>query len=212
MLRIARLSGTGILQIFIGTASWIGLVRILATFGSTALAGYTIGLRIIVFALLPSWGMSNAASTMVGQALGAGKPDRAEKAVWLAGFYNMCFLGVVGLLFVLFARPIVSLFTSDPAVAAYAVDCLRIVAAGFLFYAYGMVISASFNGAGDTVSPTLLNLFCFWLFEIPVAYLLGTRLGMGPRGVFIAMALAFSMLALASALVFRRGKWKTRVV
>ena len=210
--RIARLSGTGILQILIGTASWIGLVRILATFGSTALAGYTIGLRIIIFALLPSWGMSNAAATMVGQALGAGKPERAEKSVWLAGFYNMCFLGVVGLLFELFARPIVTLFTSDVAVAAYAVDCLRIVAAGFLFYAYGMVISASFNGAGDTVSPTLLNLFCFWLFEIPVAYLLGIRMGMGPRGAFIGMALAFSMLAFTSALVFRRGRWKTRVV
>jgi Na+-driven multidrug efflux pump len=149
---------------------------------------------------------------MVGQALGARKPERAEKAVWLAGFYNMCFLGVVGLLFELFAGPIVTLFTSDVAVAAYAIDCLRIVAAGFLFYAYGMVISASFNGAGDTVSPTLLNLFCFWLFEIPVAYLLGIRMGMGPRGAFIGMALAFSMLAFTSALVFRRGRWKTRVV
>jgi putative MATE family efflux protein len=209
IMRIARLSGTGILQVFIGTASWIGLVRILATFGSTALAGYTIGLRIIVFALLPSWGMSNAASTMVGQALGARKPDRAERAVWLAGFYNMCFLGVIGLLFVLFAPHIVALFTADARVAAYAVDCLRIVAAGFLFYAYGMVINASFNGAGDTLSPTLLNFFCFWMFEIPLAYLLARRMGMGPRGVFIAMMLAFSMLALTSALVFRRGTWKT---
>ena len=210
--RIARLSGTGILQVFIGTASWIGLVRILATFGSTALAGYTIGLRIIVFALLPSWGMSNAASTMVGQALGAKKPDRAERAVWLAGFYNMCFLGVVGLLFVLFAPSIVSLFTRDVRVAAYAIDCLRIVAAGFLFYAYGMVINASFNGAGDTLSPTLLNFFCFWMFEIPLAYLLARRMGMGPRGVFIAMMLAFSMLAFTSALVFRRGTWKAKRV
>jgi putative MATE family efflux protein len=212
IVRIARLSGTGILQVFIGTASWIGLVRILATFGSAALAGYTIGLRVIVFALLPSWGMSNAAATMVGQALGAGKPDRAERAVWLAGFYNMCFLGVVGLIFVLFAPHIVHLFTSDPSVATYAVDCLRIVAAGFLFYAYGMVISASFNGAGDTMSPTLLNFFCFWMFEIPLAYLLARHFGMGPRGVFIAMMLAFSMLAFTSALVFRRGTWKTRKV
>jgi Na+-driven multidrug efflux pump len=211
-MRIAKLSGTGILQVFIGTASWIGLVRILSTFGSQALAGYTIGLRIIVFALLPSWGMSNAASTMVGQALGAKKPDRAEKAVWLAGFYNMCFLGAVGLLFVLFAPRIVALFTQDAQVAAYAIDCLRIVAAGFLFYAYGMVISASFNGAGDTLSPTLINLFCFWLFEIPLAYLLARHYGMGPRGVFIAMMLAFSMLAFASAVVFRRGTWKTRKV
>jgi Na+-driven multidrug efflux pump len=172
MLRLVRLSATGTLQTLIGTASWIGLIRIISTFGSTALAGYTIGIRILIFALLPSWGLSNAAATMVGQALGAKQPERAERAVWMAGFYNMCFLGIVGLLFVVFARPLVSFFTSDPAVAPYAVDCLRVVALGFVFYAYGMVLTASFNGAGDTTTPTLLNLGVFWLWEIPLAYVL----------------------------------------
>ena len=210
--RIARLSTTATFQVFIGMASWLGLVRILSGFGSDALAGYTIGLRIIVFALLPSFGMSNAAATMVGQALGARKPERAEQAVWLAGLYNVVFLGIVGLLFLVFARQIVALFTTDPEVAAYAVDCLRINACGFLFYAYGMVLSQSFNGAGDTMSPTIINLFCFWLFELPVAYVLARTFDMGPHGVFVAMTLSFSMLALVSAIVFRRGKWKTRQV
>jgi Na+-driven multidrug efflux pump len=196
----------------IGTISWIGLVRIISSFGSDALAGYTIAIRIILFALLPSWGMSNAAATMVGQALGARKPERAERAVWRAGFYNMCFLGIVGLLFVVLAGPIVRLFTSDPAVLPYGSNCLRIVSSGFLFYAYGMVLTQSFNGAGDTWTPTVINLFVFWLWEIPFAYVLAIVLGLGPRGVFIAITLAFSILAVISAAVFRRGRWKTRVV
>jgi Na+-driven multidrug efflux pump len=196
----------------IGTASWVGLVRIISTFGSDALAGYTIGIRVIVFALLPSWGMSNAAATMVGQALGAGKPERAEQAVWRASFYNLCFLGATGLLFVLFAGPIVSLFTRDPSVAAYAVDCLRVVASGFLFYAYGMVITQSFNGAGDTLTPTLLNLAVFWAWEIPLAWLLAKPLGWGPMGVYVAIGVAFSTQAVAAAIIFRRGKWKTQKV
>lgn len=212
MMRLIRLSTSGAFQVFIGMASWLGLIRILATFGSAALAGYTIGIRIIIFALLPSWGLSNAAATMVGQALGAGKPDRAERSVWLAGFYNMCFLGVVGLAFVLFARPIVSLFTSDPAVSVYAIACLRTVALGFLFYAYGMVITQSFNGAGDTWTPTWINLLVFWLWEIPLAYALAIVFGFGPQGVFYSMTIAFSTLAVVSALVFRRGRWKGRMV
>jgi putative MATE family efflux protein len=212
MWRLVRLSASGTLQVFIGTASWIGLTRILATFGSTALAGYTIGLRIIVFALLPSFGLSNAAATMVGQGLGAGKPERAERAVWMAGFYNMCFLGVIGLAFVLFAAPIVSLFTREPAVSRYAVACLRTVALGFLFYAYGMVITQSFNGAGDTWTPTWLNLLVFWLWEIPLAYALSIVFGFGPRGVFWSMTIAFSTLAVVSAIIFRRGKWKLKRV
>src|SRR5688500_2099915 len=154
MWQMIRLSGSGTFQILIGTASWIGLIRVISSFGSAALAGYTIGMRVIIFALLPSWGLSNAAATMVGQALGAKKPERAERAVWLAARYNLVFLGIVGLLFVLLARAIVSLFTAEVAVASYAVDCLRIVALGFLFYAYGMVITSSFNGAGDTWTPT----------------------------------------------------------
>lgn len=212
MIRLVQLSASGTFQVFIGMASWIGLIRIISTFGSDALAGYTIGIRVIVFALLPSWGMSNAAATMVGQALGAGKPERAERAVWQAGFYNMCFLGIIGLVFVLFAKPIVGIFTSDPNVAKHAVSCLRVVACGFLFYGYGMVLTQSFNGAGDTWTPTLINLFVFWLWEIPLAYLLAIVLDFGPFGVFLAMTIAFSTLAVVSAVLFRKGKWKAGVL
>jgi putative MATE family efflux protein len=212
MARLVRLSSTATFQVFIGMASWIGLVRIISSFGSDAVAGYTFGIRVILFALLPSWGMSNAAATMVGQALGARNPDRAEQAVWKAGFYNMIFLGCIGLLFVLFAPQIIWLYTDVPNVAKYGVDCLRIVAYGFLFYAYGMVLGQSFNGAGDTWTPTVINLFVFWLWEIPLAYVLGVKAGFGPRGVFIAMTIAFSTLALVNVVVFRRGKWKTRMV
>jgi putative MATE family efflux protein len=212
IFRILRLSASATFQVFIGMASWIGLIRILSSFGSNALAGYTIGIRVILFALLPSWGMSNAAATMVGQALGAGKPERAERAVWQAGFYNMCILGSVGLIFVVFARPIIGLFTSDPAVVPYGVDALRVIACGFLFYAYGMVITQSFNGAGDTRTPTIINLFVFWLWEIPLAYLLAIPFGFGPRGVFLSITIAFSTLAIVSAVIFRRGRWKTKMV
>jgi putative MATE family efflux protein len=212
MIRLVRLSATGTFQVFIGMASWVGLVRTISSFGTDAVAGYIIGIRVILFALLPSWGMSNAAATMVGQALGARKPDRAERAVWKAGFYNLIFLGSVGLIFVLFAREIISLFTTDPNVVPYGVDCLRIVAYGFLFYAYGMVLTQSFNGAGDTWTPTIINLFVFWLWELPLAYVLAIVFGIGPRGVFLAIMIAFSTLAIVSAIVFRRGTWKTRVV
>ena len=212
MWRMMKLSGSGMFQVFIGMASWIGLVRIISRFGADALAGFTIGMRVIMFALLPSWGMSNAAATMVGQALGAGKPERAERAVWMAGFYNMVFLGTVGVLFVVFAGPIAGIFTDAPQAHAYSADCLRIVACGFLFYAYGMVISQSFNGAGDTWTPTKINLVCFWLGELPVGYLLAVPFGMGPRGVFLSMTIAFSALAVVSAVVFRRGHWKTKTV
>ncbi|HKS08146.1 MAG TPA: MATE family efflux transporter [Pyrinomonadaceae bacterium] len=210
--RLMRLSGTGTFQVFIGMASWIGLVRIISSFGSNAVAGYTFGIRVILFALLPSWGMANAAATMVGQALGAGNPDRGEQAVWKAGFYNMIFLGVVGVLFIVFAPQIIWFYTSDPDVTHYGVDCLRIVAYGFLFYAYGMVLGQSFNGAGDTWTPTVINLFVFWLWEIPLAYVLSVVLGFGPRGVFIAITIAFSTLAVVSGAVFRQGRWKRKVV
>jgi putative MATE family efflux protein len=210
--RLIRLSSTATFQVFIGMASWIGLVRIISSFGSNAVAGYTFGIRVILFALLPSWGMANAAATMVGQALGAKNPDRAERAVWKAGFYNMIFLGGIGLLFIFFAPQIIWLFTDIPDVAHYGVDCLRIVAYGFLFYAYGMVLGQSFNGAGDTWTPTIINLFVFWLWEIPLAYVLGVWAGMGPRGVFVAMMIAFSTLAIVSAVVFRRGHWKRKAV
>ena len=212
MMRLVRLSATGTFQVFIGMASWIGLVRTISSFGTDVVAGYIVGIRVILFALLPSWGMSNAAATMVGQALGAKNPERAERAVWRAGLYNMIFLGCVGLVFVLLARQIIGLFTTDPNVVPYGVDCLRIVASGFLFYAWGMVITQSFNGAGDTWTPTIINLFVFWLWELPLAYVLAIVLGFGPRGVFLAITIAFSTLAVVSALVFRRGKWKTKTV
>jgi putative MATE family efflux protein len=212
MARLVRLSSSATFQVFIGMASWIGLMRTVSSFGSNALAGYTIGMRVLVFALLPSWGVANAAATMVGQNLGAGKPDRAEKAVWRAGFYNMICLGFIGLLFVIFAPQIIGIFTDDTNVVPYGVDCLRIVAYGFLFYAYGMVLTQSFNGAGDTWTPTIINLFVFWLWELPLAYLLAIVFGIGPRGVFLAIMIAFSTLAIVSAVVFRRGKWKTHVV
>ncbi len=212
MATLMRLSGTGIFQILITTTSWIGLVRVVSTFGSQALAGYTICLRIILFALLPSWGMSNAGATMVGQALGAKKPERAEQAVWRAGFYNFCFLGIVGILFVIFAPALVNVFTPDPEVRRLATIGLRIVSAGFPFYAYGMVLTSAFNGAGDTWTPTFLNLFCFWLWEVPLAWILAKTLGWGPTGGYVAIAVAFSTLAVASAVLFKRGDWKTRRV
>jgi putative MATE family efflux protein len=212
MGRILRLSSTAALQVLIGTASWLGLVRVLSLFGSAALAGYTIGIRIIVFALLPSWGLSNAASTLVGQALGAGKPERAEAAVWRAGAYNMVFLAFVGVLFVAAAGPLTRLFSDDPAVVPIAESCLRTVALGFPFYGLGMVLTQSFNGAGDTWTPTLINLGCFWLLEIPLAYAVSVRAGLGPWGTFLAIAISFSTVALVSALLFRRGAWKLRKV
>ena len=212
MLNMVRLSGSAVVQALVNTTSYVGLVRIIAGFGSNALAGYTIAIRMVIFAMLPSWGLSNAAATLVGQNLGAGKPDRAETSVWRTAFYNMLFLGVVGAFFLIFAPQLVSGFTRDPAVAPYAVRCLRVVSSGFLFYAYGLVLTQSFNGAGDTLTPTLLNLLCFWLFEIPLAYVLSRTLNVGPQGAFWAIAIAFSLLAVLSAVVFRRGRWKLKRV
>ena len=212
MRHIVQLSGSATLQNLIGMASWIGLVRILAGYGSDALAGYTIAVRLIIFALLPSWGLSNAAATMVGQSLGAKKPDRAEASVWRAGRYNAVFLTAVGIFFFAAAPLILRAFTSDPTVTGYAVDCLRIVALGYPLYAYGMVLTQSFNGAGDTWTPTWLNLLCFWVFELPFAWGLARLAGLGPDGVFWAIMAAFSTLAAASAAVFRRGRWKLREV
>jgi len=257
MWRLWRLSATGTFQIFVSVASWIGLVRILAGFGAEVLAGYTIGIRLIIFALLPSWGVSNAAATMVGQALGAGKPERAERAVWIAGFYNMLCLGSVGVVFWIFAPQIVAFFAGAAGVAgaaagagaadaagaagaggatatggaagvagaaaialadetaaviAWGVQCLRIVTLGFPLFAYGMVLTQSFNGAGDAWTPTYINLFCFWCFELPAAALLAYTAGWGPTGVFVAMTISFASLAVVSGVIFRRGRWKEKVV
>jgi putative MATE family efflux protein len=212
MLALLRLSGAAVFQSLVGTASWIGLVRILAGFGSAALAGYTIAIRIVIFALLPSWGMSNAAATLVGQNLGARRPERAVRSVFLAGVYNMIFLGAVGLVFVAFPGALVGLFTRDAAIAPVAAEGLRTIAAGFVFYAWGMVFTNAFNGAGDTWTPTLINLGIFWAWEIPLAHVLAVRAGMGPRGVFLAITIAFSSLAVVGGLLFRRGKWKEKKV
>jgi MATE family, multidrug efflux pump len=212
MRRVWRLSTTAMFQILIGTTSWLGLIRILSSFGSAAIAGNTIGIRIMFLAFLPSWGLGNAAATMVGQGLGARKPERAERAAWMAAFYNMIFLACVGLIFILFAERIVHLFTSEPEVALYAASCLRTISYGFLFYAYGMVLTNALNGAGDTWTPTWINLGCFWCWELPLAYVLSHYTGLGAYGVFWAATIAFSTLAVVSAIVFTRGKWKAKVV
>jgi putative MATE family efflux protein len=209
---ILRVAGTATFQSFIATASWMGIIRILTGFGSAAVAGNTIGIRIIMFALLPSFGVSNAAATLVGQNLGAGRPDRAEQAAWKAGLYNTYCLATVGAIFLLFAPLLISIFTSDPEVAPYGVRCLRIIAGGFLFYGYGMVLTQAFNGAGDTRTPTIIHLLCLWLWELPLAWTLAHPGGFGPTGVFIGVSVAFSTLALVSGVLFKQGHWKTRRV
>jgi putative MATE family efflux protein len=212
MAHLVRLSLGGIGQFLIGTASWLGLVRILTVFGASALAGYTIALRVVVVALLPAWGMSNAVATLVGQNLGAGKPDRAERSVWIVGLYNTAFLlGVMGV-FLWGAEPLIAFFSPDPAVQRLGAQCLRVVSYGYAFYAWGMVLVQAFNGAGDTVTPTWINLGCYWLFQIPLALGLSQALGYGPLGVFLAITLAESLLAVVGLVVFRRGAWKAQSV
>src|SRR5579863_55046 len=212
LMRLLRVSMTGILQFAIAHTSWIGLVRIVSIFGAAALAGYTIAIRIVIFVILPSWGLSNAAATLVGQNLGAKHPERAEKAVWRTGLYNVAFLGAVGIFFIFFAEPVVRLFTHDPAVVPLGAACLRIVSYGNLGYAYFMVMMQAFNGAGDTITPTIVNFFGFWLFEIPLAYWLALPMGMRSNGVFFSIAIAESAMAAASAILFRQGKWKQKKI
>ena len=208
LLRLLRVSLTGILQFAIAHTSWIGLVRIVSIFGSAALAGYTIAIRILIFVILPSWGLSNAAATLVGQNLGAKQPERAQISVWRTGFYNMLFLGIIGVLFLLFATPVVRLFTNDPVVVPLAATALRILSYGNIGYAYGMVMLQAFNGAGDTVTPTIVHFFGFWLLEIPLAYFLAIPTHMGANGVYISIVVAEAAIAAAGILLFRRGRWK----
>ena len=212
LLRLLRVSLTGILQFAIADVSWIALVRIVSVFGSAALAGYTIAIRILIFVLLPSWGLSNAAATLVGQNLGAKQPERAEQSVWRTGLYNMLFLGAVGVFFVIFAEPVIRLFTNDPAVGPLAVSCLRILSYGNIAYAYGMVMLQAFNGAGDTVTPTIVNLFGFWLVEIPLAYALAIPARIGTKGVYYSIVIAEASIAVAGVLIFRRGRWKRQQI
>jgi putative MATE family efflux protein len=209
---ILRLSAGTVGQLLIATSSWVALMRIVAPFGDAVLAGYTIAIRIVVFAFLPAWGFSNAAATLVGQNLGARRPDRAERAVWLTGTYTMAFLAVVTLLFLLLAPRLVAIFTSQPATAAAAVSALRILSYGYVLYAWGMATVQGFNGAGDTITPTWMHFFAFWVLELPLAWVLAHPFGLGPRGVFWSVCISESALALMGVLLFRRGKWKaTRV-
>lgn len=212
MLSLIRLSGTAMIQMLVGMTSWLALIRILSTFGSAALAGYTIAIRVIIFALLPSWGLANAAATLVGQNLGAGKPDRAEQAVWRAAFYNLAFLGLIGVAFVTFAETLIGGFTHEREVVTYGVHCLRTVSLGFLFYAFGMVMGQAFNGAGAVWTPTMINFFSFWILQLPLAYFLAHVLAWGPRGLFAAITIAWSTYAVISATLFKRGTWKLKKI
>lgn len=212
MLSLLRVSVTGVLQFAIGHTSWIALVRIISTFGSVAVAGYTIGIRIFIFAILPSWGLSGAAATMVGQNLGARKPERASRAVYLTAFYNALFLGAVALVFVSTPESLVRFFTAESGVTRYAVDCLRIIGFGNLAYAFGMVMVQAFNGAGDTVTPTIINVIGFWLCEIPIAWALAYPAHLEVRGVFLAIPIAHVVITILGVAMFLRGRWKTRTI
>jgi putative MATE family efflux protein len=212
IFRLIKISLGSIGQNLIGTSSWIALVRIISIFGSEIVAGYTIAIRIITFILLPSWGISNAASTLVGQNLGAKKPDRAEHSVMITGWINMILLGIVGAVMVAFPAPFIKLFISNSAVVKAGTDCLRIISIGFIGYGLGMVLTNSFNGAGDTTTPLLINIFAYWLIEIPLAYILSLRSGMNENGVFIAIVIAETIMTLTAFMVFRRGRWKLKEV
>lgn len=206
--RLLSIAWTGMVQYFIATASWMSLARINALFGAASIAGYTLAIRIILFAILPSWGISSAAATLVGQNLGAKRPERSERAVWLAGAYNTAFLTTVGVIFFSFARFFARGFTDDPEVARIAATALKYISLGYPFYAWGMVMEQAFNGAGDTRTPTGINLFCYWMLQLPLAWTLSQYAGFGPRGVYLAICTAESVLAVVSVVLFRRGKWK----
>jgi putative MATE family efflux protein len=208
--RMLVISVGGIGQFLISTSSWIIIMRIVAIYGSAAVAAYTVALRLLEFVWLPAWGLGNAAATLVGQNLGAGKPKRAERSGWRAARYNLTFMGIVCALFLVFAPTIARWFSGDPAVIGYTVDCLRIMGIGLPLSAYGMILSQSINGAGDTRTPTLMNLACFWILQIPLAYWLAETLAWGPDGVFLAIVAAETLLTVLGILAFRRGRWKSR--
>jgi len=212
MRRLVRISIWGVFQFMISTSSWVVLVRILAVFGSAALAGYTIAIRIIIFTILPSWGLSNAAATLVGQNLGAKNPRRAEKSVWIAAYVNLAFLLSIAAVFIAIPEWIVRIFTDDPAVLQQGVEALRVISYGYGFYAFGMVIVQAFNGAGDTTTPTIVNFFSYWIFQIPLAYVFSVSLGFGAHGVYWAIPVAEALLTVIAVIVFKRGKWKLKEV
>ncbi len=203
---MTKVNTPAMVQYLIGTASWLMLARIVAQFGSIATAGYTIAIRIIVFTILPSWGLGGAAATLMGQNLGAGKPDRSERAAWLCGFYNMIFLGLVSIVFIFYAEPLVRIFTTEQPVVDVAKSALRLISYGYLLYAYGLVMVQAFNGAGDTMTPTIINVFCYWIFQLPMAHYLAGQ--WGPNGAFTAVTLTESLIAICGILAFRAGRWK----
>ncbi len=212
MGRLVLVSLTGILQFAIANASWIGLVRIVSLFGGAAVAGYTVAIRIVVFFILPAWGLSNAAATLVGQNLGAARPERAEQAVWRTGLYNMLFLGAIGIFFFVFAAPVVRLFVDDPAVLPIATIALRTFSCGNVGYAYGMVMLQAFNGAGDTLTPTIVNFFGFWVLELPLAWALAVTMHLAAEGAFLAIVISECAIAAAGMILFRRGRWKRMTI
>lgn len=207
--RLLKVAAGNVGQFLISTASWLFLARIVVTFGSGAFAGYQIAIRIIIFTILPSWGMANAAATLVGQNLGAQKPERAETSVWRAGFLNMIFLVLVSAAFYFVSEPIMRIFSVDEQVVYYGAQALRIVAFGYAFYGYGMVVVQAFNGAGDSRTPTILNLFCYWFFQVPLAWVLATKTDLQVTGAFWAIAITESFIAVIAILLFRRGTWKS---
>ena len=210
--RLLRVSFTGILQFLIATASWTGLVRLCATFGSVPVAGYTVAIKIFMFVILPSWGLSNSAATLVGQNLGAKKPDRAEKAVYQTGRYTMAYMGSIAIVFLIFAQTTGCVFYLRPAVQSVAAGCLRFISVGNICYAWGMVLVQAFNGAGDTSTPSMINFFCYWFFQIPLAWTLAVVLHWGPPGVFAAIPTAETAMTIASLILFRRGAWKQKMI
>ncbi|MBT8092382.1 MAG: MATE family efflux transporter [Gammaproteobacteria bacterium] len=209
LLRLLQISIGGIAQFLIATASWIGVMRIVALYGSAAIAAYTIALRMIEFTFLPAWGLGNAAATLVGQNLGANKPQRAARSAWLAAGYNAGFLAVAGVFMLLFAEGITGLFSTEAEVLRIGTSCLRILGIGFPMYAAGMVIVQALNGAGDTTTPAIMNFVCFWLLQIPLALFLATATPLQSNGAFIAIVVSESVLTVLSIIVFRRGRWKT---
>jgi putative MATE family efflux protein len=208
MFKLIKVSAGGTGQFLIASASWIFLMRIMSVFGSSALAAYTIAIRVMIFTLLPAWGIANAAATMVGQNLGANRSDRAEKSVWRTGLYNMVYMGIVMVIYLFMADEIISFFTEDPVVVDLATKCLMTLSYGYILYALGMVIIQSFNGSGDTKTPTIMNFFLYWMFQIPLAYLLAIEFSAGPEGVYWAILIAEIMLTVTAFILFRRGKWK----
>jgi putative MATE family efflux protein len=210
---IIQIASPGSLQFIIGSCSWIFLAKLVAETGhSTASAGFQTALRVVIFFILPAWGMSNAAATLVGQNLGANQPKRAEECVKITAKYNAYFMGVVSLIFLLGASPIISIFTNNPQIKMVAVEALQIIAMGYIFFGVGMVFANAFNGAGDSWTPTIINFCCFWLFQIPLSYLLAKYYEMGPTGVFISIPIAESTIAIVAYVLFKKGKWKLKKV